>query len=151
MAGKFRGWLTTIFTFFLGLRFAAAAGWVPDTGWEPEPDNRDSKSHCIEAEGEWSYGSRLFDRVALKQGEVVQYDVKITCRGRYGVHVGVSPKETVSVIADSDGLNAYVETVYSENRVPQERYLKPHSIRYSITISSLTDFEQVIKVALIPR
>ena len=138
MANNFRGWSTTLFVFFLGLGLATAAGL--------EPDNRDSKSHCIEAEGEWSYGSHLLARVALKQGEVVQYDVKISCRGRYGVFIGLSPKDTVSIIADSDGRNAYVETVYLEDGTTQERYLKPHRINYSITISSLTDFERAIKV-----
>lgn len=109
-------------------------------------DNRESKAQCFEAEGEWSYGSHMLASVALKKGVIAQYDVKISCRGRYEVHVGVSPKETVSVIADSDGRNAYVETVYSEDGVPHKRYLKPHNIRYSLTITSLTDFDQVIKI-----
>ena len=146
MAGNFRGWSTTILIFFLGIGFAAAAGQAPDSRWEPYPDNRDSKSHCIEAEGKWSYGSHLFDRVALKQDEVVQYDAKISCRGRYDVFVGVSPKETVSIVADSNGWNAYVETEYLEDGTTRERYLKSHRINYSITISSVTDIERAIKV-----
>lgn len=138
MVNNFRRGLTTLFIFLLGLGLATAAGL--------ERDNRDSKSHCIEAEGKWSYGSHLLGRVALKQGEVVQYDVKISCRGGYDVFVGLSPKETVSIIADSDGLNAYVETVYLEDGTTQERYLKSHRINYAITISSLTDLERAIKV-----
>ena len=108
--------------------------------------DRSLKSKCIKAEGKWSYGSHMLPRVELKKGSGNDVDVQISCRGRYEVHLGLIPKETVSVVADDNGVNAYVDTVFLENGSTQQRYLKPHSISYSVTLRSLSDPQKMINL-----
>lgn len=130
-----------VFTLFLLVTSFITSACFADkeNKWSWYKDNRELKSNCIEAEGEWSYGSHILNRTELNSGEIINYDVKISCRGRFEINFGLIPKETVSVIAGDDRRNRYVETIDLNDGTTQQRYLSPHNIYYSITLTSLID------------
>ena len=130
----------------LAVSFIASGCFAGKNRWLPYEDNRSSKAHCIQAEGRWSYGTHVLNRTEISPGEVINHDVKISCRGRFSILMEFIPKETVAVIAGDDGLNRYVEKIHMSDGTPRERYLNSHEIYYSVTLSSLIDSKKSISV-----
>ena len=109
-------------------------------------DTRSEKYHCVQAqtEGEWSHGWLPLGKTTLEPGKVTQHDVKISCWGFYDLFLSVTPNNNVSVVANENGRNAYVEIIRSADGAIRERYLKPHNIRYAVTLTSLTNPKRTV-------
>jgi len=146
MIGKCYKKITMFVFLLLAISFIAPACFADKENKWLWKDSREEKSNCIQAEGTWSYGSYTLNRIELNPDKIINYDMKISCEGRYGIFLWFEPKKTVSVVADENRRNRYVEMVHLADGKVKQRYLSSHTIYFAITLTSLVNPQQVINV-----